>query len=852
MPRPIKRQSRSGFKSSRKSRRLKIEGLESRQMLTTVTTLSDIVDPSDGETSLREAVVDVPDGGTIDFAVSGTIQLIDTLRVEKSLTIDGSDEIELRGRPGFSVVNISDSDSSTDHHVVLHGLEITQGRNGISSSESLTIVNSTIDDNRFTGLNGGGDFMVVDSTISSNGAGGIRAFGNLTISGSTISENVASIGGGIRASNLTIENSTVSGNSAQARGGGIYVTSTAVLYNTTLSGNSSASGAGIYGGEPLRGAEIRIHDSTITNNIATDAGGGVYISQTGNERPFQSSNSIIAGNKAAVYPDLRIDPGSQITVNHSLIGNSLGSTLGSASIGEINPNGNIIGTRWVPIDPLLGPLADNGGGTATHALLPGSPALDAGQSTRAQDQRGLDRTVDLPSAVTWGDGNATDMGAVERQSLNGYYLPSEFAFVTATTLHLDFHAAHFASDSSPLTVTLTLNEGEFLTPSDGTAFDVAANLSDPQTITLVGSDLNINRYLDVTNLRYRPGAGAVGDDFGEIDVQVDDGTSVTDVGTILIDITEARSLEVNSSSDVTDPFDGQTTLREAVATANLRGGPDTITFDSSLQGSRIVMNGSELEITESLHLDASGANPVTIDAAQQSRILRFTSIASGDLSISGLTLTGGDTEGTGGAIMFESDGDLTLTNSLVSGNRSTGGGGIHTSSGDIELLGSEVSNNTADFGGGLSGRRLFIFDSRISGNSGGGISSWRLNMFNSSVAENTEGAGVSASHAVIDHSSVSLNEGGGIVVDDFYSSLELTDSIVVDNSSQNNGGGIFVDRGSVLIRSSTISGNTSMGHGGGVYIDSTRESLVIESTTISGNSSNGNGGGLFLDVRGFG
>ena len=190
------------------------------------------------------------DGGTIDFAVSGTIQLIDTLRIEKSLTIDGSDEIELRGRPEFSVVNVSDSDSSTDHDVVLHGLEITQGRTGISSSELLTIVKSTINDNRFSGLIGGGDMLVVDSTISRNGAGGIHAFGNITISGSTISENVSFIGGGIRASNLTIESSTVSGNSAQDRGGGIYVTSTAVLYNTTLSGNSSASGAGIYCGEP--------------------------------------------------------------------------------------------------------------------------------------------------------------------------------------------------------------------------------------------------------------------------------------------------------------------------------------------------------------------------------------------------------------------------------------------------------------------------------------------------------------------------------------------------------------------------------------------------------------------------
>ena len=100
-----------------------------------------------------------------------------------------------------------------------------------------------------------------------------------------------------------------------------------------------------------------------------------------------------------------------VILNLSLIGvtdDASGVPTFSFSGGE-----NLLGTFASPLDPLLAPLADNGGPTFTHALLPGSPAIDAGNSTEAFDQRGLARVIDQPFVGNSPAGNGSDIGAVE-------------------------------------------------------------------------------------------------------------------------------------------------------------------------------------------------------------------------------------------------------------------------------------------------------------------------------------------------------------------------------------------------------------------------------------------------------
>lgn len=104
------------------------------------------------------------------------------------------------------------------------------------------------------------------------------------------------------------------------------------------------------------------------------------------------------------------------------MGSNNGNDLAPSPIGAPDSNGNLIGTAATPIDPRLGPLANNGGPTLTHALMPGSPALDAGDPAAIAGIGEVplyDQRAGPFSRVVDGDGDATariDMGAFESQS----------------------------------------------------------------------------------------------------------------------------------------------------------------------------------------------------------------------------------------------------------------------------------------------------------------------------------------------------------------------------------------------------------------------------------------------------
>jgi hypothetical protein len=177
--------------------------------------------------------------------------------------------------------------------------------------------------------------------------------------------------------------STFSGNSA-ASGGGIENDSTLTVTDCTLSGNSAASGGGI-----VNAGTLTLTSSTIADNSASSFGSGIY---GGGFGMGSVRNTIVAGNTAPFGPDIAFGIPSQ---GHNLIGNGTNGTGFSVT--------DLVGTSTNPIDPLLGPLQDNGGPTQTMALLSGSPAIDAGDNTGAPttDQRGFPRIV----------GSAIDIGA---------------------------------------------------------------------------------------------------------------------------------------------------------------------------------------------------------------------------------------------------------------------------------------------------------------------------------------------------------------------------------------------------------------------------------------------------------
>jgi hypothetical protein len=263
----------------------------------------------------------------------------------------------------------------------------------------------------------GGNVVIVDSILSSNKAadgGGIHINNaNITVSSSTISGNMASIdGGGIynHLGNLTISNSTISGNSSNNDGGGIYsdsVSQTTTIANSTVSGNTSANGGGIFNSRGL----IVIRHSTITGNrprFGADSDAGIVsVGATGTRTELYST--IVAGNNGG---DVSFRSGTQnsfVSLGFNLIG-----TGNAVSAFTKNDLTNVV-------ESLLAPLADNGGPTQTHALLAGSPAVDAGNPSATAGVGGVphyDQRGALFARVFDGNGAAgarTDIGAFERQ-----------------------------------------------------------------------------------------------------------------------------------------------------------------------------------------------------------------------------------------------------------------------------------------------------------------------------------------------------------------------------------------------------------------------------------------------------
>jgi hypothetical protein len=316
---------------------------------------------------------------------------------------------------------------------------------GIANWGTLTVSTSSLSGN--TAPQGGGiandrgTLTVTGSTLSGNtapqGGGGIRNLGTLTFSNSTLSGNRAAVGGGIaNVGTLTVSTSTLSGNSATGEGGGVVNFGTVTVSNSTLSGNSAIGDAG---GGIVNFGTVTVSNSTLSGNSAGGNGGGIYTSGSG---PVTLKNVTLTANRAntgggsgrggGVY----VASGSPMLHNTLIAGNFNGATGttrddvrgrldasgdynligdGTGMTGLTNGViGNLVGSADAPIDPLLGPLDDNGGPTLTHALLSGSPAIDAGNNAYATDwdQRGegfpriVNGIIDIGAFEYQGDGAA--------------------------------------------------------------------------------------------------------------------------------------------------------------------------------------------------------------------------------------------------------------------------------------------------------------------------------------------------------------------------------------------------------------------------------------------------------------
>ena len=608
------------------------------------------------------------------------------------------------------------------------------GGSGIFSTGAVILTNSSVTGNSTTGTLARGGGIYSDATV---------LLTNSTVSDNSTSGDSADGGGIFSLGDVTLTNSTLGRNSTSgslADGGGVFSGGAVTLTSSTVSGNSTA-GDNASGGGVFSYGVVTLISSTVTDNHANYAnatGGGIR----NNDDTITITHSILAGNTAGGgSPD--IDPGSGIfAADFSLLGTAVTPGAGGA--------GNLFGDT-----PLLGVLADNGGPTQTHALLAGSPAIDAGDpaivAPPANDQRG---------ALFLRQNGTIDIGAFEIQPQS----------LIVDTL-VDENDGDYSSGDLSLREAIEIANAVPVTES----ITFAAAL-DGGTITLGGAELEITEALTI------------------------DATALTQ--SVTIDANSAsRIFDITATSG--DFILAGLTLIGGRTTGDNATGPDT-TFDG---GAIRSLTTGNLTIDQST---VSGSS-TTGDRAHGGGIF-----STGAVVFTSSTISGNSTAGesaSGGGIF--STGAVTLTSSTVSGNSTSGavaaGGGI-LSLDDISLETSTVSGNSTTgnlaFTGGMRSLGVTtLTNSTVSGNStagnsafGGGISGFDVTLISSTVSgnsttgSNSDGGGISA---------------GGVVT--------LSNSTVTDNHANHfnsTGGGIWNSTTTpITITHSILSGNTAGGFG---------------------------------------
>ncbi len=790
-----------------------------------------------------------------------SLNIIDTSFVDNTSTGSGGGAIYYQG----------DRDQITIRNTEFFGNNAestTRSRGGAISIQGLEnqveIVDTKIKNNSATEGGGvhvrsfGGNVRIVDSDISRNtswahGGGISTEVGYLQIDRSTISENTAGndshsgYGGGLwsRAGTAAIHESTISGNSATSRGGGVSVDGGLLtVLQSTLSANSSFYGGAIYessnrsldvrhstvsgnhaqrsGGGILSRGMPTITNSTIVDNSAGYSGGGI------SAQGFLLEGSVVAKNTAQTRPDVSHGPliSSWIAASHSLIGFFDSQYLTEASIGSPDANGNLIGGPiHGAIDPLLGLLADNGGPTLTHALLPGSPAINAGDPTLVAG------VGDTPEFDQRGEpfrriaGGRIDIGAFEAQSLivdtlvdesDGDFSAGDFSLREAIELANKIAGANtieFSHSLAGSTISLTIG---------------SLNISD--SVEIVGLGQN---ELTVTNVLTQGPIFNVDDQLPQ---------SLIEVSLAGLTLTGSTNSAIRNTEDLTVD---SLAIRD---NSGFTGGGIRVEIGGTARAL-----GAKLTVRNSMFTNNQSTAPNS--SSRGGGGIYFTGF-SGELTIENSAFSGNEALSLGGGVFVAGLNTIVqIRDTTFHGNTAWQGGGVAMIDDITEAVQHAmferliVTNNIATRAGGgiyVSGKGLEIIDSHIEGNQTVGTAT---------VASSGEGGGINkigGGTFIIRGTTISNNlsssVGGGIALVGPW--LTLLDSRVENNTAKSNGGGISILGGdTVELRQTSISGNSTLANGGGLYArGGSGIQMRIFDSTVSENIANKSGGGFYISA----
>ena len=513
------------------------------------------------------------------------------------------------------------------------------------------------------------------------------------------------------------------------------------------------------------------------------------------------------------------------------------STLLSRTGGTSDPESATLGIAVVDVTNTNGTYQYSTDGGASFTSFSGSEATDSAVLLAEDDLVRFIPNPNFNGSSTGGltfkawdqtSGNSGDTGIDTtvnsgEGSNNQFSSTTDIANITvnpvndAPTLTIDGNQSvtDLAKAKMPQTVFgfATFDPGAPNETSQSIADFIVTETSDPDNIV---SSVDVDNNGDLT---FTPASGVDGTATIEVQVQDDGGgedTSSPKTFNINVD-TQPSSIVVDTLTDESDGdfTSGDVSLREALEVIEPGGTITFASFDPNTTDQTIDLTEGQLNINKDVTIDTEGQN-LTIDAGDDSRIFFINDSdpnTSLDVSISGLTISGGDAPFGGGIFNGE---NLSLSNSTISSNDASEGGGIFNSedqytNGTATVTKSTISDNIAIKGGGIFNEgTLTVSNSTISGNEGssygGGIDnqSGTATVINSTISGNEgfiHGGGIDNDNTLnVINSTISGNfaiEGGGI---DNSGTATISNSIVANSS----GDDLHLDSGTINTSNSLI------------------------------------------------
>lgn len=611
-----------------------------------------------GPGSLRQAILDIPNGGTVTFALP----------------------LPPPQAPNASKRNVA--------------------MNGPSSI--ITLFSTILIDKSMT-INGTGA-----QSVGVDGAGTSQLFfietGNVTFNGLTLSGGDATNGGAIEqgSGTLTINGVRFVNNMAASNGGAVYAVGSVTIRNSYFSGNSAGFGA-VYGSA---GSNVSVTNSTFSGNTASLYGGGLTLDGSGS-----LTHVTITGNNGYIAGGLQVYTAGAVTVRNSIISGNSGAvpninnaiTSGGYNlVDDPTGSGGFVGSDLTGIAANLGAAALNGGDTETIRPNAGSPALNAIPSAGgcngagiSSDQRGTNRPL----------GGACEIGALEDETALSTNTPiptpsstvsasaTATASITLTRTNTPF--TPFSTFTPTSTATKTATATNTSLPTNTATFTATSTVTNTPTITVTPTPLvSPIPSVQVTNLS-DSGPGSL----RQAIINAAPGGVVSFQAGLTGTINLASRLSYTKDISISGPgaqsiilfgvngvfyVTGGTSLISGLTITGANNTNSAVEVSSAavtLRRVRVINNNTTSSLGGGIKVNM---NSLTIDSSE---IMGNTNFAIG---------------GTGAGIGI-SAGNVTIVNSTIAGNSTEYGGGIYvTTAGNLTITQSTFANNSGSTqGGGL-------------------------------------------------------------------------------------------------------------------------------------------------------